>query len=214
MELTPEQTKDIIELINKNIKEIIYEKKTSISIRKDNKVFSDYWETSKFYFLYTKYLKKSMRDVGTYEITEKDYKTIKEGIKLIDVEIAKYKKSFPHLFKEFSDSFTGTEYEIYCMDLLNSYGWSCNLTKGGGDFGADIIAKKDGNIAVIQCKRSKNRVGISAVKEIFVGNAYYKGSVAIVCSNADYSKPARDLAQALNVQLIHHHQLKDIEELV
>ena len=213
MKLTPIQIKQILETINDYIKELILERKTSISIRKDNKIHSDYWKSTKYYFLYTKYLKKSMRDIGTYEITEDEENIIQEGVKLIDEEIKKYQKKNPHQYKEFLENFTGLEYEIYCMDLLNSYGWNCTLTKGGGDFGADIIAEKNNTKAVIQCKRHKSRVGVSAVKDIFVGNAYYKGSIAVVCSNMDYSKPARDLAQALNVQLIHHHQLNELLDL-
>jgi len=213
MKLTSTQIEEILKTINNYIKELIMERKTSISIRKDDKVHSDYWETTKYYFLYTKHLNKSMRNIGVYEITEEEENIIKEGVKLIDDEIKKYQKRNPHQYKKFLENFTGLEYEIYCMDLLNSYGWDCKLTKGGGDFGADIIAKKDETKAVIQCKRHKSRVGVSAVKDIFVGNAYYKGSMAIVCSNMDYSKPARDLARALNVQLIHHHQLSDILDL-
>lgn len=214
IKLTVTETEELLKTINRYIKELIIEQKTSITIRKNDKIHSEYWKNAKFYFLYTRHLKKSMRDMGTYEITEKEEIIIKEGTKLIEEEIKKYKRNNPHQYKEFLENFTGIEYEIYCMDILNSYGWECVLTKGGGDFGADIIAKKNNIKAVIQCKRHSSRIGISAVKDIFVGNAYYKGNLPIVCSNMDYSKPARDLAQALNVQLIHHHQLSEIENLL
>ena len=152
-----------------------------------------------------------MRDMGTYEISDDEEKLIKIGMKLIDEALKKIDKT---KYSYFSNLFSGAEYEVYCQYELEENGWDARLTKGGGDFGADIIAVKNGKKIILQCKRHKNRIGISAVKEIFAANAYYNGDIGIVCSNMDYSKPARDFAQAINVMLINHNQIEILDTLI
>ncbi len=208
------EKEEILIKINESIKELLFDRKVSITMRKNDKAHFEYWKWSKYYFVYLKCLNKSMRDMGTYELTEKEEHYIQNAMVFLDSILNEYQKNNPVKYQEDVSGFSGVEYEVYCMDLLKRYGWEAMLTKGGGDFGADIIAKKDNIKAVIQCKRQKSRIGISAVKDIFVANAYYKGTIPIVCSNMDYSKPSRDLAQAIDVQLIHHSQLNEIEKLI
>lgn len=178
-------------IILSHIEELYMQKKLSIRAGRKDSMNSMYWKWDKYYFLYTQYFNHSMRDMGTYEISDEENKYISIGMKMIDQHLSDIDTK---KFNKFVDTFSGTEYEIYCLHELEKYGWDAKATKGGGDFGADIIAEKKGKKMVLQCKRHKNRIGISAVKDIFAANAYYKGDLAVVCSNMDYSKPSRDLA--------------------
>ena len=45
------------------------------------------------------------------------------------------------------------KYERFCSILLEHNGWNVSLTKNSGDFGADIIANKNGHKMVVQCKQ-------------------------------------------------------------
>ena len=43
------------------------------------------------------------------------------------------------------DTLEGHEFEYYCADLLENKGFiEVEVTKGSGDYGADILAEKDG----------------------------------------------------------------------
>ena len=43
------------------------------------------------------------------------------------------------------DELEGHDFEYYCADLLREHGFlDVEVTKGSGDFGADILAEKDG----------------------------------------------------------------------
>ena len=198
-------------LINNNIDKLYMQRKLSTRAGREDHVNLQYWKYDKYYFLYIDFFQHSMRDMGTYEISEEEEKLIKIGMKLIDETL---KNTKTKKYSQYTDLFSGSEYEVYCLHELEIYGWNAKATKGGGDFGADIIAEKDEKKVVIQCKRYKTRVGLSAVKEIFAANAYYNGDIGIVCSNMDYSKPARDFAQAINVMLINHNQIKILDTLI
>jgi len=47
----------------------------------------------------------------------------------------------------------------------------------------------------------KNRVGISAVQEIYAAQAYYKAHEGWVLTNSVYTRQAKELAEACNVKL-------------
>ena len=43
------------------------------------------------------------------------------------------------------DEMEGHDFEYYCADILKAHGFiEVEVTKGSGDFGADILAEKDG----------------------------------------------------------------------
>ncbi len=73
------------------------------------------------------------------------------------------------------DSFSGDQFErLYCL-LLEAEGWEAKQTpKQGGDGGIDIVAIKDQNGLLIQCKRSKKPLGWEAIKEVVAGAAKYQ----------------------------------------
>lgn len=96
---------------------------------------------------------------------------------------------------------TPEQFEHFCAELLRRHGWKVSVTQQSKDFGADIIAKKNGKLLAVQCKQWSNSVGISAVQEIHSAKSYYKAHYAMVVSTAKYTSSARKLARETNVVL-------------
>jgi len=105
---------------------------------------------------------------------------------------------------------SGLEYEKLCKSILEQNGWQCRLTQQSGDQGADIIAKRQSKVMAFQCKRYAASVGNKAIQEVHAAKGHYKADDCAVVSNADYTKSARELAQSLNVLLLHHSDLDNI----
>lgn len=75
------------------------------------------------------------------------------------------------------------------------------FTQKSGDYGADVIAEKDGIKYVFQCKYYTTQVGIEAVQQIYAAKDFYSAHVAIVVTNSVFSKAAKVLARELGVVL-------------
>ncbi len=100
------------------------------------------------------------------------------------------------------DEMEGHDFEYYCADLLKDNGFlDVEVTKGSGDFGADILAEKDGVTYAFQCKCYDKPIGVKAVQEIYAGRDYYGKMVGVVMTNQYFTQPAVDLAQKLNIML-------------
>lgn len=101
------------------------------------------------------------------------------------------------------DKMDGLQFEVYLKALFKELGYKPEVTKKSGDFGVDIVLKGKNRI-VIQAKRygNKNRVGISAVQEVYAGKTYYKANEAWVITNSYFTKQAVELANACEVKLI------------
>ncbi len=100
------------------------------------------------------------------------------------------------------DELEGHEFEYYCADLLKDHGFlDVEVTKGSGDFGADILAEKDGVSYAIQCKCYDKPIGVKAVQEIYAGRDYYDRMVGVVMTNQYFTAPAVELAKKLKIML-------------
>jgi restriction system protein len=102
---------------------------------------------------------------------------------------------------------TPEQYEQFCATILANNGWSTNLTRKTGDFGADIIAEKKGLKFVIQCKQWSKSVGVKAVQEAHTATSYYRADQALVVTTTGYTKAAKDLAKRTGVRLLSHEDL-------
>ncbi|MGQ3381175.1 restriction endonuclease [Priestia endophytica] len=109
------------------------------------------------------------------------------------------------------DQMDGFQFESYLKALFQELGYKAQVTPKSGDFGADLIMTGQQKI-VIQAKRygSKNRVSLSAVQEIYGAQAYYKADEAWVITNSSFTKSARALAEACNVQLFDRKALQEL----
>ena len=100
------------------------------------------------------------------------------------------------------DEMEGHDFEYYCADLLRDNGFlEVEVTKGSGDFGADILAEKDCITYAFQCKCYDKPIGVKAVQEIYAGRDYYGRMVGVVMTNQYFTQPAVELAQKLNIML-------------
>ncbi|MBQ3798486.1 MAG: restriction endonuclease [Butyrivibrio sp.] len=100
------------------------------------------------------------------------------------------------------DEMEGHDFEYYCADILKARGFKeVEVTKGSGDFGADILAEKDGVTYAIQCKCYDKPIGVKAVQEVYAGRDYYDRMVGVVMTNQYFTQPAVELAQKLNIML-------------
>lgn len=112
------------------------------------------------------------------------------------------------------DDMTGYEYEQYCADLFKYFSWDAKATRKSGDFGADVIATKNGIKIVAQCKKWKGSVGFDAVKEVFTAKTINKADHALVITNIHFLDAARKGAKDTGVILVRHTDLKECLEKV
>ena len=110
------------------------------------------------------------------------------------------------------DSMTGVQYENFCKSILVKAGWEVEDTPASGDQGVDLIASRDDMRVCIQCKRLKRKVGNGAVQEVAAGLQHYKGTHAVVVSNAGFTKAAERLAESTQVVLISEMELEELED--
>jgi restriction system protein len=100
------------------------------------------------------------------------------------------------------DSMTGVEFENYVAARFRQAGWKVSTTAASGDFGVDLISKKDGQCMAVQCKRYGKSVGVSAVQQVVAGAMHHQCTSSMVVSNQEFTKAAKQLAITHNCQLI------------
>ena len=111
------------------------------------------------------------------------------------------------------DSMDGWEFEEFCARLLERIGYNdITVTSGSGDFGADVIAYKDTNKYVIQCKNYSGKVGNKAVQEVFSAKAYYSADIAVVMTNNYFTEHAIEHAKGTDVVLWNRDTLNSMIE--
>jgi hypothetical protein len=97
---------------------------------------------------------------------------------------------------------SGLDYEHYVERYFQNLGYDVTRTPKTGDQGVDLICEKDNMRWAVQCKYYSKPVGNKAVQEVIAGANFYKCDVACVCSNAQFTKSARQLAENSDVRLI------------
>lgn len=108
------------------------------------------------------------------------------------------------------DSMDGVQFEHYLKLLFESKGYTVKTTATTGDFGADLLLKKDGVRTVVQAKRYSKSVGVKAVQEVIPAMKMYDATEAWVVSNSSYTKAAKELANTHNVRLLGREELIDM----
>lgn len=95
-----------------------------------------------------------------------------------------------------TDGMDGLEFEKFCANVLKKSGfYDVTVTQGSGDYGIDILAKKDTITYAIQCKCYKEPVGNKAVQEAYSGKAFYNCMVAVVLTNNYFTQAAIETAK-------------------
>lgn len=112
------------------------------------------------------------------------------------------------------DIMEGFEFEKFLKVLFFYKGYKVEETKRTGDFGADLILKKDGIKTVVQAKRYNNNVGAKAIQEIYSALAHYKADEMMVVTNARFTNQAEQMAKEQNVELVDRGELVSLIEEV
>jgi restriction system protein len=99
------------------------------------------------------------------------------------------------------DKMGGRVFEQYLEVLFERRGYKVERTKFVGDFGGDLVLRKDGTKTVVQAKRYTKNVGVKAVQEVVAAKGYYDCDAAMVVTNSTYTNQARELARKNNVDL-------------
>lgn len=96
------------------------------------------------------------------------------------------------------------KFELLVGEAFRRQGYSVEETGlGGADGGIDLILRKDGRRALVQCKQWKRQqVGVSVVREMYGLLAHHQAhAVKIVCIGS-YTKDAARFAQGKPIELI------------
>ena len=102
------------------------------------------------------------------------------------------------------ESMNGTEFERFCVDMLNHSGYSnVRMTSASGDHGIDILADKDGIKWGIQCKHWKQQthVGNDVIRDTYAGKAFYHCDKAAVITTSTFTRKAVECAKELDILL-------------
>ena len=107
-------------------------------------------------------------------------------------------------------SITWHEFELLVGEALRRRGYSVRETgQNGPDGGIDLIARKDGETYVVQCKQWRSvQVGVPVVRELYGAMAAEGAVGGFVVTSGTFTKPARDFAAGRNVQLVDGTVLK------
>lgn len=108
------------------------------------------------------------------------------------------------------DTMSGTQFESFLLAHFEKLGYKGNTTQASNDFGADLVLKKEGICIVIQAKRHKGKIGISAVQEVTGAIHYYKATKGIVVTNSFFTPAAVKLADASQIELWDRKKLSEI----
>ncbi|MGG4467237.1 restriction endonuclease [Paenibacillus alvei] len=143
----------------------------------------------------------------------------KEGILLINIllligmfylfyRLLKRKRSFQKILDLSEvDKMNGLQFEHFLVPLFEKIGYNAQVTKGSGDYGADLILHKRQKKFVVQAKRYNSTIGVSAVQEIVAAMGYYNAHGSMVITNNYFTPAAENLAKANKVRLIDRDEL-------
>ena len=106
------------------------------------------------------------------------------------------------------DEMSGVEFEEFVAAQLRTAGWSVTHTANTGDYGVDLIAKKDGTRMAVQCKRQAKAVGVAAVQQVVSGALHHGCNQTVVVTNRAFTKAARQLATTHRCRLVGREQVQ------
>lgn len=106
------------------------------------------------------------------------------------------------------DDFEGLKFEEFVAELLYKNGYNnIEVTKGSGDFGADIIAEKDNIRYAFQCKRFNSTIGPKPIGEVLRGMKKYNCEKGIVITNNFFTNQAIQESKICDIELWDRNKL-------
>jgi Holliday junction resolvase-like predicted endonuclease len=125
-----------------------------------------------------------------------------EGRWVNRLDIPRLKEIRLGLSNNFS-TMSGFEFEYFVSRLLQEMGYTTEVTKKTGDYGIDIIAKKDKKIVAVQCKRyaETNPVGNQDVQKCLGSMHKIKAKQSIFVTTSYFTKQALIQAEKAPIEL-------------
>lgn len=107
------------------------------------------------------------------------------------------------------------EFEKVIGDLFKKMNYDVRRTPVSGDYGADIIVKKDYITIVVQCKKYdvNNKVGAPEVQRTLGSMHRYNASKAILVTTSEFTKQARTQALKAPIDLWDRKKLREQFEI-
>lgn len=107
---------------------------------------------------------------------------------------------------------TGTQFELYLVNLFKDLGYKAKHNGKSGDQGADLILKKDDYVYAVQAKYYTGKLSNTPVQEIAGALKFYNANQGVVVTNSSFTPGAEELAKANNVILIDGKDLKKLAD--
>ncbi len=106
------------------------------------------------------------------------------------------------------DHMSGHDFEYYVAEVLRFRGCTgVQVTRAQGDFGVDIVFRKDGWLYAAQVKRYQKQVGIEALYQAAGGREYYHADRFAVITNSTFTPAAQEFARKTKAILVDRDKL-------
>lgn len=134
--------------------------------------------------------------------------------KIIEVESKEKPQKFSESIKElkiYLDECSPFEFENFVSLLFQKMGYQTSVTRKTGDYGIDVIAKKDGLRIGIQCKKNspQNLVGNRVVRDTLGSMDKYKLNECILITTSDFTPQAKEQARDAPIELWNRAELEE-----
>ena len=117
------------------------------------------------------------------------------------------KEFYENLEIEKVDIMDGIAFEQFLKRLFIYLGYQVSETARTGDYGADLVLKRNGETTVVQAKRYSANVGAKAVQEVFSARHHYKADKMMIVSNAHFTRQAEIMAEEQEIELVDREEL-------
>jgi len=101
-------------------------------------------------------------------------------------------------------------FELLVCRLYERMGYSVEPTRYVGDDGIDGFLRKDGQLTILQCKRTKAAVGAPILRDLLGAMHHEKADAAIVVTTGGVSQQARRWAAGTPIQIVELAELVDL----
>jgi len=109
------------------------------------------------------------------------------------------------------DGMGSNNFEKYVAYLYQAQGYRVKHTGKSGDYGADVIVKKDNKTTVIQVKHLERHVGVAAVQQVHTAVDYLNADIGVIITNSEgFTKEAEQVASRLGIALIGRRELAEM----
>jgi len=105
------------------------------------------------------------------------------------------------------DKVSPTDFERLIGKAFEKKGYEVKHTGGSGDGGIDLICRKGNELIIVQCKRYKGKVGISAVRDFYGALLHSKASKGYIITTGGFPASAYSWVYGKPIELIGKEQL-------